>query len=596
MFRRTVLSSAVAIALGTSVVTTGVMASDENAVAKSDEKAVEKLEKVQVTGSRISRVDVEGVAPVTIITREDIDRTGATSVSDLLRSLTENGAGSYDESFTNGFAAGSSFISLRGLGSSRTLTLLNGRRVANYGFAQNVNETGVDLNSIPLGIVERVEVLKDGASAIYGSDAIAGVINIILKDNYDGATVTASTGMTGKGDSEEGKINVVAGKEFEDSNVLVAFDYFNRNNLKMSSRDRSSSADQTGNGGLNWISSYSPHPSYAILNPDGSVKDTVCNDPTGNNCQYDYVQDLDLMPATERYGLLSILNHDFSDSVSGFTELSYSRSMTDIRIGPTANPMVMEASNPNNPETEDIRVKGRYTDVGPRLNDITNDAYRGVFGLRGGFEFAERDVDWEMAAGYSRNETVSKGRNFINAEKFKAAVDDGSYNPLTPTSNSQDVINQFRVSTKRKSISDTTFVSGSFSMPLFALPAGDVYMAGGAEWRDESIDDRPDPLGAQRGILGSGGTSAKGSRNSRAVYSELSVPLHETLEMQLAGRFEKYSDFGTTLDPKVAFRWQPLDNLMFRASYSTAFKAPTLPELYLGGECGLCANYRYSWV
>ncbi len=579
MFRRTVLSTAVAVALGSSFV---------SSAAYSNEDSVEKLEKIQVTGSRISRVDVEGVAPVTIISREDLDRSGATSVADVLRSLTENGGGSYNETYTNSFAPGSAFTSLRGLGSSRTLTLLNGRRVANYGFAQNVNDTGVDLNSIPLGAVERIEVLKDGASAIYGSDAIAGVINIILKDSYDGTAVTFTTGSTTKHDGQEGKINLVTGKEFGDSNVLVSFDYFNRNNINMTDRDLNDSADHSDkNGGYDFRSSLSIYPSYEIVNADGSSKDpkqNVCNDPTGNQCAYDYAGYLDLVPATERYGLLSIFSHDFNDSVSGFAELSYNHVLTDTRSAPTPDFInrVMDASNPNNPTGEAIRVKARYADVGPRLNEITNDAYRVVGGFKGGLEFADKFIDWEGAAGYSRNETVTQGKNYIHTDRFYAAVDNGSYNPLTPTQNSQEVIDTFRLSTKREALSEMTFVSGSFSMPVFSLPAGDVYMAAGVEWREESIDDKPDPNGAAGNIMGAGGTSSKGDRNSRALYSEFSVPLHDTLEMQLAGRFEKYSDFGSTLDPKIAFRWQPLDNLMFRTSYSTAFKAPTLPELYLG--------------
>ena len=567
MFKRTVLSTAIVVAIS---------APAGSGVAFAEE--VEKLDKIQVTGSRISRVDVEGVAPVTIITREDINKSGATSVSDVLRSLTENGGSTYNESFTNSFAPGSSFVSLRGLGSSRTLILLNGRRVANYGFAQNVNETGVDLNSIPLGAVERIEVLKDGASAIYGSDAIAGVVNVILKDNFDGAAVSSTLGMTTERDGKEGKLNVVVGKDFNDSNAMLSFDYFKRGAIKHTDRELTKSANQERNGGYNFTSSRSPYPT--IVKDSGNV----CDDPTGNNCRYDYAKDLDIMPATERYGLLGILTHDFNDSITGFTELSYNHVITNNRSAPTPDfdNREIAADNPSNPYNEPITVRARYEDVGPRLNDSTNDAYRFVGGFRGAFELADKDVDWDIATGYSRNKTESKGRNFINTDKLYEAIDSGAYNPLNPRSNPQSVIDTFRVSTKRSATSEMSFIAGGASMPVFSLPAGDVYLAVGSEWKKESINDKPDPEGSKGNILGSGGTGSKGSRNSKAVFGEFSIPLLETVEMQVAARLEDYSDFGKTLDPKVAFRWQPMDNLMFRSSYSTAFKAPTLPELYLG--------------
>ncbi|WP_165767193.1 TonB-dependent receptor [Parendozoicomonas haliclonae] len=547
------------------------------------EESVEKLEKIQVTGSRISRVDAEGVAPVTVITREDIEKLGSTTVSDVLRNMTENGGGNYNEAFTNGFAAGSAMTSLRGLGSSRTLTLLNGRRIANYGFAQNVNDTGVDLNSIPLSAVERIEVLKDGASAIYGSDAIAGVINIILRKDFDGVVVTSTVGQTSEGDGEEGQVGVIAGKELENSNILFSFDYFNREASLKSNRDNVASANHSDKGGYDWRSSRSPYPLVVVQEP-GKDPVNVCNDPTGNDCRYDYNQVLDLMPATERFGALTMLNHDFNENVSAFAELSFTRVETNNRAAATPDfeNRTIAADNKFNTFGQPVQVRARYLDVGPRLNDVTNDSIRVVTGLNGAFEFSGRDVDWETAAGFSQSKVTSDGSNYIDIEKFYDAVEAEQYNPFAPTTNSQAAIDSFRVTTKRESTSEMSFVSGNASMPVMELPAGEVYLALGAEYREESINDKPDPVGAQGGILGSGGTSSKGSRNSKAMYGELSIPVVENVEMQLAARFEKYSDFGTTLDPKVGVRWQPADNLMFRASYSTGFKAPTLPEVFLG--------------
>src|SRR5687768_7348087 len=152
-------------------------------------------EKIEVTGSNIKRVDQEGPAPVQVITREQIERSGSSTVAEVLRNLPANNAGSYDDTFTGSFARGSAGVSLRGLGQKTTLTLVNGRRMAVFAFAQNLQDSFVDLNSIPIAAIERIEVLKDGASAIYGSDAIAGVVNVILRKDYTGLEATLGGGI-----------------------------------------------------------------------------------------------------------------------------------------------------------------------------------------------------------------------------------------------------------------------------------------------------------------------------------------------------------------------------------------------------------------
>ena len=209
--------------------------------------------RVDVTGSNIKRVDTEGPAPVAIITREDIERRGATTVSELLRSLPSQGGFTFDDQFTNGFAPGTSGVGLRNLGQNATLILVNGRRVANYGFAQNIDLAFVDINSIPVGAIERIEVLKDGASAIYGSDAIAGVINFILRKDFKGVEAAASYGVTEDGDGDETRASVVAGfgeLAKDRYNAMVVVDYYKREPIYYGDRDYSRNADMTSRGGF----------------------------------------------------------------------------------------------------------------------------------------------------------------------------------------------------------------------------------------------------------------------------------------------------------------------------------------------------------
>src|SRR5688500_10015756 len=171
----------------------------------------QKVEKIEVTGSNIKRVDAEGPAPVQVITREDIERSGANTLAEVVRNVPSNSAASYDETFTGSFARGSAGVSLRGLGQKSTLTLINGRRMAVYSFAQNLQDSFVDLNSIPLAAIDRIEILKDGASAIYGSDAIAGVVNVILRRDYTGAEATLGGGVTSHSDGQEVRVSGAVG-------------------------------------------------------------------------------------------------------------------------------------------------------------------------------------------------------------------------------------------------------------------------------------------------------------------------------------------------------------------------------------------------
>jgi len=193
MFRRSKINVAAMLAVGGfAVLATGAMAQGS-------------AQLVEVTGSRIKRTDTETASPVQVLTREDIERTGRTSIEAVLRSLTSDGVGSIPGSFSNGFASGSSAVSLRGLGVNSTLVLLNGRRMTTYGLADDGTRNFVDLNSLPLEAVDRIEVLKDGASAIYGADAVGGVVNVILRKSYTGGSMGGSLGVTGSSESTASK-------------------------------------------------------------------------------------------------------------------------------------------------------------------------------------------------------------------------------------------------------------------------------------------------------------------------------------------------------------------------------------------------------
>lgn len=579
--KTTALSIAISLALGSGFISTA---------AHAEEQQVEKLQKMKVTGSRISTTDMEGPNPVDVYTASDIADMGAVSVDDVLRGLTQNGSGSYGNNATNSFAAGTSGVSLRGLGSSRTLVLLNGRRVANYAFGQNMNDTFVDLNSIPLSAVERIDVLKDGASALYGSDAIAGVINIILKRDYEGFEIKTKSGVTSEMDGEELNATITAGKTFNDdkTNIMVSFNAVNKGNIMREDRSNTSSADLTDRGGFDWTSSRG-NPGYAF-DVDGNYLGALCGqDANGNelSCNYDYASDIAMIPESNRYSLLSTINHQLNDDVNSFLELALNRVETTTISATTPTDendgIIVAADNPFNTFGQDVKLRHRMTAAPNRVNDVTTDSARIVTGLEGLSYWGERDIEWNADVGYHYTQTKNVGSGYINRAAYQALIDNGTYNPFSPH-NSADSIAPAVTETTRKGKSQLAFLNAGAAMPVYELPAGDIQMAFGGEFRYESAEDTPDSQVAAGEIIGSGGTSSKGDRNVIAAYTEFMIPVHETTELQLAGRFEHYNDFGSAFSPKAAIRFQPHEIVVFRGSYSQGFKAPTLPELYMGSS------------
>jgi len=400
--KRKTLSTAIRLACSGAVVT-GLALSG---MASAEEEAV-KLEKEQVTGSHIKRTDIEGPSPVLVVDRADIEATGAATVSQVLRRLTINSGPSFDEKFTNSFAPGSAGISFRGLGQDATLVLLNGRRVSNYGFAQNINDAFVDLNSIPLGAVERIEILKDGASAIYGSDAIAGVVNIILRKDYEGTEIGFGYGGTDKGDGQETSVHLLSGVTGSAGNLTLNIDYFNRDAIDLKDRDFSRSADHTGqvtNDGYNFTSS-----TFPVAN----VRAADNLEWLGFNGRYDYNPWITMIPETERFGGLVTYNTDVTNNIELYAEASYNHVETDAQAAPTplfgdlppnkTNIGPISATNPFNTYGEDVYVRWRMEEFGPRKSHIETDATRLLAGLRGTFI---NGWDWDGAAIYSRSKTV----------------------------------------------------------------------------------------------------------------------------------------------------------------------------------------------
>jgi iron complex outermembrane recepter protein len=634
-FQPTLIHRAVAVALTS---TFGVASlAQTTTTPPPPPPAQQQVEKIEVTGSNIKRIDVETVAPVTVITRDQIERSGQITVGELLRNIPANSGGSFGESFSNSFAPGAAGISLRGLGQKATLVLLNGRRTANYGFAQNLQDSFVDLNSIPTAAIERIEVLRDGASAIYGSDAIAGVVNVIFRRDYKGVEGSVQAGsFEGKNDIRGNVVAGVGDLGKDRWNAFGVLDFYKRDLLQLSETDFGSTRDFRGEaGGRNFTSltgagtwrqlsatnALTPNqraiascPGKVLTGPE-AVQAGLIAAPLGNTafniagntfCSKDFNDQFTALPGTQRIGFVGRGNMAFGNGMTGYAELGLSRIETDQKfqsaffagttgLQPTSAGLRPFTYNINfapgsagNPFNSNARYVGVLGDVGTRDTEISSNTMRVLAGLKYGF--ANWDAD--SAVGFARNEVESLALNRLSKTGVSAAfgVPTTPQPPIPVSTTSTYNLNDFGgnsaaaragllIDVPRKSDSELRFIDTKASTEFGQLAGGPIGLALGAEYRAEELKDQPAKAALDGDILGQGTTATNGKRNSTALYGELNLPINNVIEAQLAVRHDRYSDFGNTTNPKIGVKFKLSPQFLLRANYGTGFRAPSLPEI-----------------
>jgi iron complex outermembrane receptor protein len=581
---------------------TAALFASQSYIAVAAEK--DSVERIQVTGSHIQRTDMEGPSPLTSLSAEDIANSGVTDLIGLFTKLPMAGQGTFSTqgNSSDNTSNGGSSVSLRGLGADSTLILVNGRRVSVSPFANNIDTAFVDINNIPLAAIKRVDILKDGASATYGSDAVAGVINIILRDDVEGAEISAKLGDTADGGGKEKNLSIVWGSSTEKSSHTFALDYFDREEILYADRDYSKSANQKAlrpnDPFATDFRSSSGFPGTIALASDSTnrLPDTFGNDVcaeadiVGNLCRYDYAPVMTSVPATERASFIYLGKYEINDNLRGFAELNGQHSKTTIRGAgsPSFNELFMAGDNVNHPFAnlpehefyqQDLTMRRRMVDIGNREKRVTSNYYRSIIGLQGEI----KDWSWEVAYNYIKSESTERGVNgFPNSRRTQEAIDSGLWNPFEPSSNSQESLDFIETTTTRIGKSTSKSFDGKISGSVMEMAHGDLGLAVGVEYREESISDNPDDQFLRGEVFGTEATQANGSRDNTSIFAELAIPVLDNLEVQVALRHEDYSDFGTTTDPKVAFIWQTTDALSLRGSYGTAFRAPSLHQIGLG--------------
>jgi len=608
MPKHTLLVAALSVALATPLTAFADAAPD--AAAAGDSKT---LAAVRVTGSNIKRTDTESANPVQVIERQQLEETGKATVADLLRSISANTGNAANETTNNGWASGSAGIGLRGLSQKNTLVLLNGRRLANYGFpAGGLSDTFVNLNALPLVAVERIEVLKDGASAVYGSDAVAGVVNIITRQNFEGAELGGSLGTADQGGLDEQNLKFIGGigdLDTDGYNILVSLEGYNRERLDQDERDLTKSGIYTDKPGGRW-NGWSAKGARYLVNgtsvpmldasgncPDGTtlVASAPIDGLAGNTCGFNQAPYTTLIPSTKRYQAYVNGTFRVNDNVEAFGEVLYSDikgvswfgsspffTLESGRFALNADTGLAEpvssnlpASSPYNPYGRAVPIEYTFFNLGATIKTNRSRAYRGLVGLRGSLQ----NWDWEVGAFGARSserETVSGG--FANRYALADALATGSYNLLNPSATSQDVLNAINISTLRPAESVLQGVDAKISGAIGHTWAGEIGFAAGAEWRREKLDSN-NPWQIDAGLqIRPAIAEVHGERKVTAAYAEVNVPLAERLELQAAARADHYSDFGDAFSPKLSLRWQPWDILLVRAAASKGFRAPSLSE------------------
>ncbi|MDX3935880.1 TonB-dependent receptor [Stenotrophomonas sp.] len=639
--RRTSLATSISTILtGGALLLVGAMASSS---AFAQEQAT-NLDRITVTGSNIPRTNTETPSPVQVVTRQEIDRTGKTTVAEYLQTLTADGSGSIPKTFGNGFAGGGAGISLRGLGAGSTLVLLNGRRMATYGLADDGQKVFTDLSTIPLDAVERIEVLKDGASAIYGSDAIAGVVNIILRSDFNGAILRASYGLSGDSDGDAKKATLTAGTgdlATDGWNAFFSLDVGKTDAIKISDRkDRKwigtgdirrygygNNAQFLGGAFLNGGTSGGVGPNGSVFddravtddNPAFLVALPGCaglttipgqNDVTAQQqgCLWDPAQLYrDLTPEEKYVNVFGRASFAFGEGGEIYTEIGYSKKETtfsntpsgvsggwgypegpvNANSGPGAT--VLSPTHPDNPiPGQASRLRYSAWDVGPRVTENTNEFNRFLVGVKGNWG----EWSYDTAYLHSGTDLVNKRTGFLNYDAVRCVLG----NPACPAGvwrigdnaglNSQALYDYISPDISARAKSSLDMFDFTVSRSLADLKGGPLGLALGTEWRKTSNSLTPQTFTDQGQIIGLGYSAYDGTQNVYAGYVELSAPVLEQLELSGAVRYDKYESGEGKATPKLGIKWTPADWIAVRGSYAEGFRAPNPAE---NGDGGLAA-------
>lgn len=564
------------------------------------------LDRLTVTGSRIKRAEIEGPLPVIVMDRASIEASGDINVADFLRDTSFNSFGSYQSSSGSSWG-GFSGLSLRGLGENRTLILIDGRRAP----TAPMTGSSQDLNSIPMAAVERIEILPSGASAIYGSDAIGGVVNIITRKDYEGVQATFGVGRPSNpgGDTEEWSVlfgasgdrgRVMGGASHSHRDIIFTRD----RDYWYSSRGSSTYSNNFATGTTFNTGTRLKHPQFGAAVPglctNGDDSDLFWmsgSNPDNWQCQFDHSATSANLTSLTNKSVFFRGDYQINDDWSTYFTASVTKSEARGRYAPVPSSpfpggaIRLDPDSPNHPANLDgynplandpyyqqfagqtLYLFHRFAALGTRDSLLENTTAN----IMAGFEGRVGEVDVEFGTRYTQSRATDLGFNYVVGGLAQVAITNGGYNIYDPFS--PDNVLDFTATISRDMKTHTKEFFGSASFDLFEMAGGTASMVIGGEWREEYYQDNYDPLSEAGQIVGSAGNSASGSRDVYAAYFEVLFPIFDKFEVDLAGRYDRYSDYGSDFAPMISASWQPLENLKIRANYGEGFRAPSLDIL-----------------
>ncbi|WP_158568004.1 MULTISPECIES: TonB-dependent receptor [unclassified Duganella] len=618
------------------------------AVAQAQTAAEPPLQRVEITGSSIKRAQAEGALPVQTVTREDIQKMGVTSTEQLLASISSNTqVGAVNAAQGVGASTyGLSSASLRGIGASKTLILVNGRRLANYA----TDGTTVDINAIPLASVDHVELLKDGASGVYGSDAIGGVINFILRNNFSGVEVSGYGSGTKDGGGGNTKASIIAGwGDFDTDryNITVSADVGKDKQILGRQRGYANKAwndnglreaSATNSGNINTFDPYTtPNAGGVIPHRLNSIGDPLGNPLSDNNgancaqngstfdantgsCRYNPAPLVALMPEVKRANVAASLRFKLNENNEVFVEGFHSQQNTITLAQPSPYntnflkddlafqkadvypAIILSPSSPYYPTSflagtdsagQPVTVSYRAFDGGNRLHEDLAKLSHLVIGMRGTI----KGYDYDVAYVHNVSDVSEVTQDGYQSQLALAKLlsNNNAFNPYaatqTPALAAQIRATNYNGPMINSQLSNDA-LQARVSGDLYQLPAGTAKFAVGGSISNENLNLNPSAAFQSGDIAGYGAQALplSASRHSSALFGELNVPILKELEGDLAVRTDKFPT-ATSTNPKISFRYQPLSQLLVRASYGRGFREAALPELFNPQTFGTSATF-----
>ncbi len=602
------------------------------------------LDRLEVTGSRIRGANMETQQPILTLSRENLEKQGFTSVADVLQNMTSAGspAISRSESLASGENVGGYYIDIRNLGANRTLVLMNGKRLgATSGGYQ-------DLSQIPMSAIERIEVLKDGASAIYGSDAIAGVVNVITRKNFDGAEANVYIGQYGEGDGDLNQYSFTLGSAGERGSLTLSAEYSKQDPVMAKDRWFSRNGGKGPNTTAADLSPIGPNGVWCdprvfgdclqkkdgptviwqTLNPGGNPTNENDYHPLTPGEYANANQQMSLQTGIERKSVYVNGTYDFTDNVSFNADILYNERSTDQQIAgypyqSQSFETPLAGNSAFNPIGQDVEFRRRLWEM-PRTTESKLKTLRFAPTISGFFDFAGKSFDWNGGALFNRNESTKSnhgdmsliaarqalGQSFIDADGVarcgtaaKPIAGCLAWNPLLPAGvagpgslDNKDLQEFLFPTFTTTGVTKTTSFTADLAGSIVTLPAGDLGFAIGVEHREEEGRFVPDAFMQSGEYTGLPQSTTNGKYDLDEVYLELNIPVladmafAKELTINVAGRYSDYSNFGDTVNGKFGVTWRPLDELLVRGTYAEGFRAPSVDNMY-GGIGGSFEKY-----